>query len=489
MKKFKLDKQSSKRFVAISLATLMLVTSMVGCSKKQNTKNEVETTIVNELDPYESEKSIVKELINNLKKEFPELEEETINNTSLIMLLDILAREDENGKISADVISNFKSIIDSDKMMSDFNSLIDIMENKAITQEKLIVMSNILSKELSADVKILSNIEEITKKIMNTNDKEEILKEFNKIYTLFVDEDEINMNGIKFEVRDLNYANRAMAGSYARIAAYYAKDYISEEQYSSIDKRTNDQNNKAYIKTKLEILSNQMTEKSEIDVIKIFNNKYVSFENLLENKINASNDVIEDLIDYVNLDYISSDKVSTKDKRTVLSDYDDQKVNDAITLIEAIHTYNIKNQDEAILNSNLLINVEDNETNKLALDFIQFNTINLLSTVNDKSNFNDVYNNPYFQNIYKYFTKQNFTHKYIENDQVVEKTIVWQEISNGVNFINNTIIINTLNKLSNVKGIKNFIEMAQENLSESVQYIQNRVTGECKKVDAKEFVK
>lgn len=489
MKKFKLDKSSSRRFVAFSLATLMLATSMSGCSKKQETNASPENSITYGVDPYEAEKNIFNTTTNNIKKLFPEMDEETINNASLIILLNILAKEDENGKINADAISNFKSIIDSDKMMSDFNSLIDVLENKAITQNNLINISEVLPNELSEDALILSNIELITKGIMSANNKEEIVSGFNKIYTLFVDEDEIEMNGIRFEVRDLNYANRAIAQSYARIAAYYSRNYISEDQYSDIDRRTNDQNNKAYIKTDLEILSNQMEEKSEIDVVGLFNDKYISAENFLSDKINTSDNSIENLINYINLDYIASDKVSTKDKRTILVEYEDKKVSDSLLLIDAIHTYNMKKQNDIVLNSELLVDVENNETDKIALDFVQFNSIKLLNTVSDDSTFNDIYNNPYFQNIYKYFTKQNFTHKYMENGSIVEKTIIWQEISNGANFVNNEIIIYTLNKLPKVNGIDSFIEMSQENLSESIQYIQNRVTDECKKVDAKEFIK
>ena len=34
-----------------------------------------------------------------------------------------------------------------------------------------------------------------------------------------------------------------------------------------------------------------------------------------------------------------------------------------------------------------------------------------------------------------------------------------------------------------------YIEKSQTNLTESIQYIQNTVTGECEKVEASEFVK
>ena len=317
--------------------------------------------------------------------------------------------------------------------------------------------------------------------------------EFNKIYTLFADEKEIEVDGIKFEIRDLTFPSRAVATTYAETAAYYSRNYITNEQYEKIDERTDDQNNKAYIKSKLEILSNQMEEVSEIDVIKLFDEKYEEINKLLKGKVNLSKDTIKNLVNYINLKYISGDKVSTKDMKQIVGEYTDEKVNDVITAIDAINTYNLSNQNNIIPFSVFLVDehlkTETGITDKIALDFIQFNSIMLNNTTDSKTNYNELKNNPYFKNVYKYFTKQNFTHiQKDENGKKINNNIIWQEISDGTNFVNYQVILYTLNKLPKVDNLDNYIEKTETNIGESIQYIQNTIMDECKKVDATEYV-
>jgi hypothetical protein len=52
--------------------------------------------------------------------------------------------------------------------------------------------------------------------------KEEQLEMIDLIVKLFVDEDEIMYDGLTFSIKELNYADRAVAGAYARMCAYYA---------------------------------------------------------------------------------------------------------------------------------------------------------------------------------------------------------------------------------------------------------------------------
>lgn len=517
MKRFKLDKKISKRLAALSMAGMILVTGLSGCSKKNSNDNEsissITTTIENDLyskennnesassitttvenDTYSKEKSLVNSMNESITSLFPEMNDEVAYNATLTLLLSELAKEDENGKISADVISNFKSRIDTNNIMTDFNTFLDALENGMIKEEKLISVSNILPEDLKDDKQILSIIEKITSNIINSNEKQEIVSNFDKIYTLFVEEDEIEVDGLKFEIRDLTYANRAVAGAYARTSAYYARNYITDEQYSKIDKRTNDQNNKAYIKTDWEILSNQMDEVSEVDIVKILDDKYAAFTNLLNGKISLSAGDEKDLVNYLNLRYLTSDKVATKDKRTILSDYDDSKISDTITAIDAITEYDYKNQNSAILFSSLLIDEYKNtslgKVDTLALNFVQYNTYMLRNTVKEDATFTDVFNNPYFQNIHKYIMKQNVVYKYKDgNGNVVESTIVYQEVSDSVNLYCNEIINYTLNKLPKLEKLNSHLDMAKTNVEESIQDIQNKITDECEKVDFEDFVK
>lgn len=486
MRKFKLDRNISKRISALVMAGALLV-STTGC-KNNNKDATTPTTVVT--TPVENPNLEIirknEDVRLNIKVLFPTMNEDIVNNASLIILLDEIAKEDENEKINADVISEFKAKIDTDNMMGDFNSFLDTLEHSMIEDEALIKTSNLV---IANDEEILSNIESITDNIINGT-KEEKLKNFDLIYTLFVEEDEVTYNDLTFEVRDLSYSGRAVASAYARTAAYYAKDYITKEQYEKIDKRTNNQNNKAYIKTKLEILANDMDEKSLIDVNEVFGKEYEITKNTLNAKVNIEEATILNLINYMNLEYLDSDKISNKDKNLTLGSYEEEKVTNVLTAIDAITEYNIKNNNDIVLFSNMLVDsYKETNTGKIdavALDYIQFNSLMLLNTTDENTKASEIFNNVYFQNIYKYFTKQNITHKYSEENEV---SVNYQDISDGTKFIANEIVRYTLNKRTNVFKYEGYEEKINTNLEETIQYIQNTVTGECEKVEVEEFVK
>lgn len=488
MRKFKLDKNISRRVSALAMAGMLFTTAITtsGCKSNGN-KNTTESTNLTIYvdDAYKGIIEANETVILGIKTLFPTMNEDIVNNASLIILLDEIAKEDENGKINSEIISEFKAKIDTDNMMEDFNSFLDTLEQSMIENEKLISVSNLV---IDNDEEILSNIESITNNIINGT-IEEKLENFNLMYTLFVEEDEITYNGLTFDIRDLSYSGRAIASAYARTAAYYAKDYITEEQYEKIDARTNNQNNKAYIKTKLEILANNMEEKSFIGVNAAFNKEYEVTKNTLDTRVNVDELDIENLVNYINLEYLNSDKVANKDKDAVLGSYEDEKVSNVLLTIDVITEYNIKNNSDLILFSNMLIDsYKETNTGKIdavALNYIQFNSIMLLNTTTQNSTSEEIFNNVYFQNIYKYFTKQNFTHKYSDR----EVNINYQDVSDGAKFIANEIVIYTLNKRPNVFKYNGYEEKVNTNLEETIQYIQNTVTGECEKVEISEFVK
>lgn len=489
MRKFKLDKNTSTRLAALLLAGAFTI-SLGGCKSKKVQSDESTTSIVVLND---DSVDLVK---NKLISLFSDLNPDTVNDFTLIMLIDSIAKEDENGKIHSDVISQHKNKIDSDNMMSNFNALLDELEMNMIRDGKVTRISEVLPYEYSFDAEALSAIESLTQEVIdlsNDNDAAKLEEKFSKIYDLVVLEKEVDLGGITFSIRDLGYGNRAVALAYARTIAYYSRNYIASEKLEDMDNRTNDQNNKAYIKTILEILANEMNEKSEVNVQELFSKKYSSVDKNLENKLSLSSESIVELVNYANLKYLNSDKVSKSDKKDVLGEYDDSKVSDAILAIDAIHTYNLglSSSDESqFVYSNLLVSEYKNTTagkiDAVALDYVQYNATMLLKTISETSDFNEIFNNPYFQNIYKYFTKQNFSHTYGNGEQV---DINWQDISDGTNFVCNEIIRFTLSKLPSIDYADNFIEIATENLSQSIQYIQNTIMGECEKVDVKEFIK
>ena len=224
MRKFKIDKNLSKRISALSMAGIILITNLAGCKKQNNNKTQTPNSIVKMVDNTN----------NKIDTLLPEISDEMVDNSSLMLLLDVIAKEDENGKISADVISEFKSKLDVDDMMNEFTSFLDIIGYNVKQDGKIVKVSDALPKELDNDKVILSSIETILENIIKYSkekNKDGVVSEFNKIYTLFVDEKEIEVDGIKFEIRDLTFPSRAVATTYAETAAYYSRNYITNEQY------------------------------------------------------------------------------------------------------------------------------------------------------------------------------------------------------------------------------------------------------------------
>ena len=480
MKNLKLYNNLKTRFAALALAATLIGSNAVGLS---GCKSEDEN-----LTP-ETVQTLVDDTKTRIDTTLPEANDEIVDNATIMLLLDILAKKDENGKINSDIISNYVTNIDADDMISEFNSFLDIVEQKAVLEGEVEKLSFVLPDELNNDKIILANIETILENIIKyseENNKDAVIKEFNKMYTLFVEEKEIKENGTKFEIRDLTYTSRAVANMYAETANYYSRNFISQEKYKNMDERTNDQNNKAYIKSTLEILDNEMEEKSEVDVISLFDKKYTEVRDLLNGKVKLSENTIKNLVNYMNLDYLNSDKVAKQDMNQVVGEYDDDKLSDVISGVNAINAYNIKNQNNMIPYSVFLVDehlkTDTGKADKIALDFVQYNSIMFLNKNNEKSSSAEVY----FENVYKYFTKQDFTH--IDN-KGVKSSIMWQDISDGVNFVNYQIIFTAINKLPNSDVKDSYIAVAQQNFGQSIQYIQNTITGECKKVDVKEYVK
>lgn len=486
MKKFKFYGNLSKKAITFILAgTMVFVPS---CKREDSNENQVsiESTqtdddliIIDNDFGYGKTSSLIKSL-------FPDMKEKTVKNSTIITLLDEIAPRDENGKINADGISKFKAKLDVDNMMADFNSFLDKLEQTMIEKEELISTSDLI---INKDKEILSKIEVITSNTIKGN-KEEIIENFDLIYNLFVNEDKITFDGLTFCVRDLSYSTREYAQMYARTAAYFSREYISEEQYKNLDNRTNNQNSKANIKITLEVLSNDMEEVSLENVEDLFNKEYKETAAMFNKKINIAEEDTKNFVNYLNLEYLDSDLVSNKDKNSILKEYDEEKVSNVLLTIDVITEYNANNTNNIILLSKSLVtpyaNLQEGAIDTVVLDYIQFNSIMLLNTTTENTTKEELRNNIYFNNIYNYIRKDNFTHKYSEDNKV---DINYQNIGESTKLYCDRIVYYTLNKIPNVKDYSGISERINENLEESIQYLQNTITGECKNIELEDFVK
>ena len=490
MKNLKIYKN---RVAAFVLAGTILGGTLVSCKKNKSqdtdlTELPVETKVSDVELPVEDNDitAVVEDTIEKVRDCVPTLNNDIVKNSTIMLLLDVIAPRDVNGKISSLDISKFKSKIDIDNMMNDFNSLLDTMQQQIIESGNVSRISDQLPEKMFSDKTILSFIEDNLEELINyskENNKEKTLEKFKEFYEMFVNGKENSSLEFEFTISKLSYPGRAVANAYAEVATYFSRNYISESEYNHMDKILNDQNNKAYMREVLAILSNQMIERSEVDVISLFNSKYEEISKYLEGKVDLSEECLKDLVNYANIKYLNSDRVSNSDKNSILGEYSSKKINSVIVAIDAISNYNQNNQDNIFAFSDLLVEeylkTESGKADEVALDYTEFNSIKLIDT---SDNLNK---NPYYENIIKYFSKQNILHLTKNNAFNVN----WQEISDGVNFINYEVILNTLSKLPEGKNLDNYKELTQDDLIESVVYLQKTITGECIKTDLKEFVK
>ena len=128
---------------------------------------------------------------------------------------------------------------------------------------------------------------------------------------------------------------------------------------------------------------------------------------------------------------------------------------------------------------------ESGKIDKTTLDYIQFNSTKFLAKTEENTNSKDLFNKGPFQNIYKYMRKDNFTHKYSD----ISVDVIYHNISDGTKFVANEVVYYTLNKRPNIFIYTGYEEKINMNLEESIQYIQNAITGECEKVEIVEFIK
>lgn len=495
-------KYINKKVLSLAMAgvTLVSTATFTSCGKKNNVEDEKNSVSAS----FDLEEEMVDSTMNKIKELDVNINEDIVaKDSALLLLLSELAKEDENGKISSETMAHFKNVINEENMIDNYDVLLNKIENSML-DDKFISIASVLPESLSIEKRILSHIENIAlNAINNKNDKRIVLDSFDKMYTLFVEEKRVD----DFEVRDLPYSLRSAASAYAREVNYLARYYASEQKRSELDERTNDQNAKVYMINILGKVSNQMAEESlDKELVERFNLMYTAFNNQINSIIKSSSESNKELVNYINLEYLTSEEVSTKDRNTLVGEYDEVKVRNTFDLIDAITKYNSnefsKNNDKASIFGLEKLLINGKEQDAIALKFIQSNSYMLLDSINENVTYEDLMTNPYFDNLTKYITKledngtKNFVHTYKEtNGEVITQVISYQNISDGVHFVCDEIVRYTLDLVKSYKNIKNnevfgtYYDQAIRNSINSIQYLQNTIYGECEKVDAKEYFK
>ena len=484
----------SERIKSIVLVGTLTGTMIgfTGCSKKESNdsaKEEVSSALnskdsivapVDDVNNNSPEVSI-DGVINDLKSLGLNINDEMLNNAAIMLSLDLFTKKDENGKLNSNAISKYKDEIDVNNMMTDFNSFLDILQQYIIKNYTVYNISLTLSDSQKIDKEILGGLESILNNVISyqvSNNKDKIVDEFNRIYATFVGGKDLTIGGKKYKLSDLSYTARAVANTYAEAVAYFAKDYIKADEYKKIDAALDDQNNKGYIRERLAILANDLPNKTDQkDLTNEFNDLYAAAIELIKPRIKTSDQTVKDMVNYLNMKYLGS-------LDPIFDGYSDERLDNAIELIQAITEYNIKNSSEMILLSDLLLpkyaETNTGKVDAVALDFVQFNSAALIddpkSDITEITDLISFQNNPYSGNLFAYFTKQDFEYSYKENKKT---SVKYQEISNGANLANEAIILHIIDKLTKVNNINNYREKVKMNLLEAVKQIQLITKGEC----------
>ena len=285
-----------------------------------------------------------------------------------------------------------------------------------------------------------------------------------------------------------------------------AADYAYSDEIADMDKRTNDQHARDNMQDILLIISNQIIEESEIDVISLFEQYHEEFHNFILPLVSSSVDSQKNLINYINIGYLTSDKVATGDRNTLIGEYDEDAINSVLLLIDAITKYNrneyMKKGDSAELISLSQLLVDPKKNDSLMLKYVQYNSFMLLSTLDKNATYSDLRINPYFDNLSKYLMRieddgtKDFVIEYTDENtgEKVTETILYQDISSGVKFVCDEIARETLALLKGYENLsedeifRTFYNKSSENLVSSIQELQNIILGECIKVDDKVYV-
>ena len=479
--------------LALLVSVALGVTALGGCTAKKEEK----TTSTPELTKNTVIESIVDNTANKIEELTPELTPEMEKNAAIILYLDTIAAKDENGKINVELIKSLKSRIDSTNMTEDFNSFLDEIQQKMITEGKIYEASKLFNLALNEEEKALFTDSELAE----IKEDEAILEaiEFtvklavdelengktDSFYVIFkaITEDEpIIVNKNKFYISKLSPAGRALANMYAETVLYYGRNIIPEAEQKLMDSAMDDQNNKAKIASVLDILGNDMpVEESEINVEEVLNSKYTSVINLLKGKVNADEETIKDLVNYINIEYLTSSSVSYKDRNAVYGELTEEEMNAVIDLISAINKYNIKNPDNAVVFKTFLIDefakTDKGVADSNVMDYIQFNAYGLETNkdlVTDATSFRKI---PYGANIFKYITKDNATFEVGENTI----DIIWQNTTDGSGLVCYVIVYDTLKGMKDFGLNDNYIEKTTMDLNETIKSIQKSINDECEK--------
>ena len=468
---------------ALLLTGATFASSFVGCTNTKGDKQQSISTPISTAVSVENDadiKSIVNDTNKEIKEIIPELNDELSYDTSIVLLLDEIAKKDENGKINASEMKNLKDSVDTNNIMNNFNATLDIAQQKMIKSGEILNLSGVVYSE--KDQLILSEIEKILNSIIkykNENNEEKLLEEWNKIYDLFALGKKIDGNGLEIKVSDLSYSSRAIANAEVESGIVIARDYIPEDQLKVMDKILNDQNNKAYITSTLEIISNDMPVKeSEIDIKKVLNDKYEDIIKRLDNKIKIDEAVkenIKDLVNYMNIEYLTSSKVSYKDKNVVISEVTEEDLTRVVDLISAINKYNLQNPEDAVAFSGFLIDefakTEKGEADSKTLNIIQASTYALDANKKVVHDVNSFRNLPSGKYIFDYITKSDIEYN--------ADTIIWQNTTDGSRLVNYVIIFDALNSLPEFDLKENYIEKANMDINETIKSIEKRINNEC----------
>lgn len=424
-RKYKIDKETSKRLLASVMAGFMFVTGLglSGCSKKDNNETDQFETEVVSVDPDEVINNTLDDLTNKLSGNIENkffLNSDDQKSSIVLLNLDYIisnATYDENGNLLTTALDKiYPNGLNTKKELNDLNTFLSKYREYTRllkSTDDFICLSDYALIE--KDKIIIAELENMTKELItliNKGNKEDINNLFNKVSAFFVDEGALIINGKEYKKEDLSNGFRKGSEVFGTIFSEMTPDYVSETDRKNLDNKLKTTDSIYQIEVLLEVFANSkqnvintminnqntyILDDSDIEVINSFNSKYDQVYKDTKEKINLTTDEISSMVQIANIDYLASDNVSAGAMKSIITKDFDTVIKHATSGIKKVESYNKSHINDLYTYEDLFMNDEENLVNIVAIKGNIYATLNLLNEVNSNSTYSEIYNNQYFQ--------------------------------------------------------------------------------------------
>lgn len=497
MNKVKFNKINT-RALAFLLSSVALFTAG-GCAKSVDKQNNQDDK-VEQLDLDSQTLSIINDmknnLNNNLSNKFYLNEDDQISSVTLLNIDYILknATYDSNGNFKSSVLTKlYPKGLNTNKELNDLNTFLSKYReyNLHLDGKEFMTISDYALIE--QDKIIISELEKMTKELINLVDSnassDKINNLFNVMYDFYVNDGSITIGTKSYKKSDLSNGFSKGSEVFGNIVSVYSRNYVNEETRSKLDKRLNTKDSLYKIEVLLEKFAN--TNENVINMMINNENSYVltqedekiikSFESIYDivmsssSRFNATYDEVKGIVTLANIDYLASDEVSAAALKAIVGEDAGLMIDNATSFIKKADNYNYNNQNDLFVYNDVFINDEENIANLTAIQG------SIVTSIRLKANSTDLSNNKYF-NFIQYYNGYSNKAAFTTSDG---SKIVKNDTGRGTRYITNRIFENSLEYIKTtenadlVDNAKSIIDNNNEDRLSELKQINNLIREKC----------